>query len=54
VANYASDVTAEVIARMKSEKVRAMVESLAAGAEELNASGREISEAMSKGRLTMQ
>ena len=48
VVKYASDVTAQVIARMKSEKVRAMMESVAAGAEELNASVREISEAMSK------
>jgi methyl-accepting chemotaxis protein len=37
---------------MKSEKVRAMMESVAAGAEELNASVREISEAMSKSRET--
>jgi len=52
VVKYASDVTAQVIARMKSEKVRGLMESVAAGAEELNASVREISEAMSKSRET--
>jgi methyl-accepting chemotaxis protein len=52
VVKYASDVTAQVIARMKSEKVRDMMESVAAGAEELNASVREISEAMSKSKET--
>jgi len=52
VVKYASDVTGQVIARMKSEKVRGLMESVAAGAEELNASVREISEAMSKSRET--
>ncbi|WP_398484516.1 PAS domain-containing protein [Tardiphaga sp.] len=52
VVKYASDVTAQVIARMKSERVRGMMESVAAGAEELNASVREISEAMTKSRET--
>ncbi|HWZ39605.1 MAG TPA: PAS domain-containing methyl-accepting chemotaxis protein [Bradyrhizobium sp.] len=52
VVKYASDVTAQVVARMKSEKVRDMMESVAAGAEELNASVREISEAMSKSKET--
>ncbi len=52
VVKYASDVTAQVIARMKSERVRDMMESVAAGAEELNASVREISEAMTKSRET--
>jgi methyl-accepting chemotaxis protein len=52
VVKYASDVTAQVIARKKSEKVRGMMESVAAGAEELNASVREISAAMSKSRET--
>jgi methyl-accepting chemotaxis protein len=52
VVKYATDVTAQVIARMKSEKVRDMMESVAAGAEELNASVREISEAMSKSKET--
>ena len=49
---YATDTTAQVIARMKSEKVRGMMELVAAGAEELNASVREISEAMTKSKET--
>ncbi len=52
VVKYASDTTAQVTARMRSEKVRGMMESVAAGAEELNASVREISAAMSKSRET--
>src|SRR5262249_46173542 len=52
VVKYASDTTAQVVARMRSEKVRSMMESVAAGAEELNASVREISEAMAKSRET--
>jgi methyl-accepting chemotaxis protein len=52
VVKYATDTTAQVIARMRSEKVRDMMESVAAGAEELNASVREISEAMSKSKET--
>ncbi|MGM4921060.1 PAS domain-containing protein [Tardiphaga sp. 813_E8_N1_3] len=52
VVKYAADTTAQVIARMKSERVRAMMESVAAGAEELNTSVREISEAMMKSKTT--
>ena len=52
VVKYASDTTAQVVARMKSERVRTMMESVAAGAEELNASVREISEAMVKSKET--
>ncbi len=52
VVKYASDTTAQVLARMRSEKVRDMMESVAAGAEELNASVREISAAMTKSRDT--
>ena len=52
VVKYASDTTAQVFARMRSERVRGMMESVAAGAEELNASVREISAAMSKSRET--
>jgi methyl-accepting chemotaxis protein len=37
VVKYASDTTAQVIARMKSETVRGMMEQVAAGAEQLNA-----------------
>ena len=50
VVKFASDVTRQVIARQKSERVRGMMESVAAGAEELNASVREISEAMLRSR----
>jgi methyl-accepting chemotaxis protein len=49
---YASDTTAQVIARMRSEKVRSMMEQVASGAEELNMSVREISDAMAKSRET--
>jgi methyl-accepting chemotaxis protein len=52
VVKYATDTTDQVIARMKSERVRGMMESVAAGAEELNASVREISEAMMKSKNT--
>ncbi|MBN8969590.1 MAG: PAS domain-containing methyl-accepting chemotaxis protein [Rhizobiales bacterium] len=52
VVKYASDTTAQVIARMKSERVRSMMETVASGAEELNASVREIAEAMRKSRDT--
>jgi len=50
VVKYASDVTKQVLVRMGNERVRAMMESVAAGAEELNASVREISEAMVKSK----
>jgi methyl-accepting chemotaxis protein len=52
VVKYATDTTAQVIARLKSERVRGMMESVAAGAEELNASVREISDAMMKSKDT--
>jgi methyl-accepting chemotaxis protein len=52
VVKYASDVTKQVLVRMGNERVRAMMESVAAGAEELNASVREISEAMVKSKET--
>ena len=52
VVKYASDVTRQVLVRMGNERVRGMMESVAAGAEELNASVREISEAMVKSRET--
>ena len=52
VVKYATDTTAQVFARMRSEKVRGMMESVAAGAEELNASVREISVAMAKSKET--
>ncbi|MET0878424.1 MAG: PAS domain-containing methyl-accepting chemotaxis protein [Tardiphaga sp.] len=52
VVKYATDTTAQVIARLRNERVRSMMESVAAGAEELNASVREISEAMMKSKDT--
>lgn len=52
VVKYAADTTRQVLTRLGNERVRAMMESVAAGAEELNASVREISEAMTKSRQT--
>ena len=52
VVKYATDTTQQVLVRMGNERVRAMMESVAAGSEELNASVREISEAMTKSRQT--
>jgi methyl-accepting chemotaxis protein len=52
VVKYATDTTKQVLVRLGNERVRAMMESVAAGAEELNASVREISEAMTKSRET--
>jgi methyl-accepting chemotaxis protein len=52
VVKYASDITKQVLVRMGNERVRSMMESVAAGSEELNASVREISEAMMKSRET--
>lgn len=52
VVKYASDVTKQVLVRIGNERVRAMMESVAAGSEELNASVREISEAMTRSRET--
>jgi methyl-accepting chemotaxis protein len=52
VVKYASDVTKQVLVRMGNERVRSMMESVAAGAEELNASVREISAAMVKSKET--
>src|SRR5258707_12346702 len=48
VVKFATDVTKQVIARMKAEHVRMMMESVAAGAEELNASVKEIAASMVK------
>ena len=52
VVKYATDVTKQVLVRMGNERVRAMMETVAAGAEELNSSVREISEAMVKSKDT--
>lgn len=50
VVKFATDVTRQVVARKKSDYVRNMMESVASGAEELNASVKEISEAMARSR----
>ena len=52
VVKYASDISKQVLVRMGNERVRSMMETVAADAEELNASVREISEAMVKSRET--
>ncbi|MGA7804525.1 PAS domain-containing protein [Bradyrhizobium sp.] len=52
VVKYASDITRQVRIRMGNERVRGLMETVAAGADELNASVREISEAMVKSRQT--
>jgi methyl-accepting chemotaxis protein len=52
VVKYATNTTAQVIARMKSESVRGMMESVAAGVQQLNSSVREISETMLKSKQT--
>jgi methyl-accepting chemotaxis protein len=50
VVKYASDVTRQAIVRMRAERARALIDSVAAGSEELNGSIREISETMTKSR----
>ena len=50
VVKYATDVTAKAVARMKAEEARELIESVAAGSEEMSASIREISETMVKSR----
>ncbi len=52
VVKFATDVTKQVLVRLGNERVRSMMETVAAGAEELNASVREISETMVKSRQT--
>jgi methyl-accepting chemotaxis protein len=52
VVKYATDTTAQVIARRKSENVRNMMEAVAAGADDLKVSVRDISDAMMKSRDT--
>lgn len=50
VVKYATDVTAQALLRMKAERARVLIESVAAGSEEMSASIREISEAMGKSK----
>jgi methyl-accepting chemotaxis protein len=52
VVKYATDTTKQVLMRMGNERVRGMLETVASGAEELNASVREISAAMVKSKDT--
>jgi methyl-accepting chemotaxis protein len=52
VVKYATDTTKQVLTRLGNERVCQMMETVAAGSEELNASVREISEAMVKSRQT--
>jgi methyl-accepting chemotaxis protein len=52
IVKFAADTTMQVIARMKSEKVRGMMEQVAAGAEQLNASVHQIADAMTKSKDT--
>jgi methyl-accepting chemotaxis protein len=52
VVKYATDTTKQVLMRMGNERVRGMLETVAAGAEELNASVRNISEAMVRSKDT--
>lgn len=54
VIKFALDVTAQVLARKKSEHINSMLQSVAAGSEELNASVKEIAEAMVKSKDTAQ
>ena len=52
VVKYAIDTTAQVLARKKSENVRDMMQSVAAGADDLKTSVRSISAAMVKSQET--
>jgi methyl-accepting chemotaxis protein len=52
VVKYATDTTALATGRMKATRARALIDSVAAGSEEMSASIREISETMVKSRFT--
>ncbi|QUS38799.1 PAS domain S-box protein [Tardiphaga alba] len=52
VVKYATDTTALAIGRVKAARARALIDSVAAGSEEMSASIREISETMVKSRQT--
>jgi methyl-accepting chemotaxis protein len=52
VVKYATDTTAQAVARQKAERARGLIESVAAGSEEMSASIREISETMTKSKET--
>lgn len=50
IVKFATDVTQQVRARVQNEHVRTQMEGVAAGAEELNVSVREVSDGMNKSR----
>ena len=50
VVKYATDITAQAIQRKKAANARGLIESVAAGSEEMSASIREISETMTKSK----
>jgi len=52
VVKYATDVTAQAIVRIKTDRARGFIESVAAGSEEMSASIREISQTMVKSKET--
>jgi methyl-accepting chemotaxis protein len=52
VVKYAADITAQAQARMKAERARTLIDSVASGGEAMNSSIREISESMVKSRQT--
>jgi methyl-accepting chemotaxis protein len=52
VVKYLTDTTQQVLVRMGNERVRGMIETVAGGADELNASVRDIADAMIKSRDT--
>jgi methyl-accepting chemotaxis protein len=52
VVKYAVDITAQAEARMKAERARTLIDSVASGSEAMNSSIQEISESMVKSRQT--
>ena len=52
VVKYATDITAQAVGRQKAERARGLIESVAAGSEQMSASIREISQTMTKSRET--
>jgi methyl-accepting chemotaxis protein len=52
VVKYATDITAQAVQRQKAERARSLIESVAAGSEEMSASIREISQTMTKSKET--
>jgi methyl-accepting chemotaxis protein len=52
VVKFATDVTQQVVTRMKNETIKTTLETVAAGAEELNSSVRQISGTMTESKAT--